>query len=157
MTRRDYSIRVGERLSHLIDTVRPTPKRRYRYREIAEGIADHPGAMSHSLIHRIAAGTLATPPAVDQLEALAGFFGVDISYFTDPRVAARVDDEIRAVTEFRDSPEYRVAQRLLQLNEDGRGVVETFITGVEANPAWMAQVSAYEAQDRRDRRRRRDD
>ena len=75
------------KLAYLIETVHPPDRGPYSYREIAAGIADHPGAMTAAHINQLVSGKQ-PHPRIHYVEALASFFGVPVTYFFDDHAAA---------------------------------------------------------------------
>ena len=62
MTAADQGRRsFADKLSYLIETVHPPDRGSYSYREIAAGIADHPGAMTAAHINQLAIGKQPRP------------------------------------------------------------------------------------------------
>src|SRR5690349_7335723 len=80
------------KLAYLIETVHPPDRGPFSYREIAAGIADHPGAMTAAAIHQLVSGKQ-PHPRIHYVEALASFFGVPVTYFFDEDTAARIEDQ----------------------------------------------------------------
>lgn len=136
---------IAAKLQHLYSTVHPPDRGPYSYREVAEGIAGHTGAMTAQYIGQLMSGKV-EHPKVHYLEALAEFYGVPASYFFDDDVASEIDNQISAVTSWRDTEAGEIAQRISDLSPEHR----TAVTGL------IDQLSTYERQDRgRGRRRRR--
>src|SRR6478672_10089603 len=77
------------KLAYLIETVHPPDRGPYSYREIAAGIADHPGALTAAHINQLVSGKQ-PQPRIHYVEALASFFGVPGTHFFDDDAAARI-------------------------------------------------------------------
>lgn len=136
---------IASKLRHLYDTVHPPDRGPYSYREVADAIAGHAGAMTAQYIGQLMSGKVAHPK-INYLEALAEFYGVPASYFFDDEVATEIDTQISAVTSWRDTEAGEIAQRISDLSPEHREAV----TGL------IDQLANYERQDRgRGRRRRR--
>lgn len=133
----------AEKLSHLIGTVHPTTRGPYSYREIEAGIKDHDGAMTAGFIQQLTVGRQPYP-RMHHIRALAEFFGVPTAYFFDDDITRQVDAEINKVLDWRNTEEGEIALRISALSPEHRHAVSAMID----------HLSAYEAQPR-DRRRRR--
>lgn len=134
---------IAEKLRHLYETVHPPDRGPYSYREVAEGIADHTGAMTAQYIGQLMSGKV-PHPKVHYLEALAEFYGVPPAYFFDDDVAGRVDDQLSQVTAWRDEQVREIAERFAELNSRDRSTVSNLIEN----------LNSYDAQPRSQRRRR---
>ena len=133
----------ADKLAYLIETVHPPDRGPYSYREIAAGIADHPGAMTAAHINQLVKGKQ-PHPRIHYVEALASFFGVPVHYFFDDDVTARIDDQIAQVSAWRDREARHIAERVVQLNPRDRNAVTSLIDSLRA----------YDEQPRTTRRRR---
>jgi len=131
----------ADKLSYLIETVHPPDRSSYSYREIAAGIADHPGAMTAAHINQLAIGKQ-PHPRIHHVEALASFFGVPVTYFFD--AAAHIADQITLITVWRDTEARRIAERVVELSPRDRNTVTNLID----------TLRAYDEQSRATRRRR---
>jgi hypothetical protein len=131
------------KLAYLIETVHPLDRGPYSYREIAAGIADHPGAMTAAAIHQLVSGKQ-PHPRIHYVEALASFFGVPVTYFFDKDAAARINDQITQLSAWRDTEARHIAERIVQLNPRDRNTVTNLIDSLRA----------YNEQPRTTRRRR---
>jgi len=131
----------ADKLSYLIKTVHPPDRGSYSYREIAAGIADHPGAMTAAHINQLTIGKQ-PHPRIHHVEALASFFGVPVTYFFDD--AAQIADQITLITVWRDTEARRIAERVVELSPRDRNTVTTLID----------TLRAYDEQSRATRRRR---
>ena len=144
MTAADQGRRsFADKLSYLIQTVRPADRGSYSYREIAAGIADHPGAMTAAHINQLAIGKQ-PHPHIHHVEALASFFGAPVTYFFDDDTAAQIADQIAQITVWRDTEARRIAERVVDLNPRDRNTVTNLIDCPRA----------YDEQARATRRRR---
>ena len=131
------------KLAYLIETVHPADRGPYSYREIAAGIADHPGAMTAAAIHQLVSGKQ-PHPRIHYVEALASFFGVPVTYFFDEDTAARIDNQISQVSAWRDTEARHIAERVVELSPRDRNTVTNLID----------TLRTYEEQPRSTRRRR---
>lgn len=131
------------KLAYLIETVHPPDRGPYSYREIAAGIAGHPGAMTAAAIHQLVSGKQ-PHPRIHYVEALASFFGVPVTYFFDEDSAARITDQIAQVSAWRDTEARHIAERVVELDPRDRHTVTTLID----------TLRTYNEQPRTTRRRR---
>ncbi|MGW3557693.1 Secondary metabolite protein [Streptomyces sp. NPDC000963] len=101
----------AELLDQLFRTVRPKGRDSYTYMEVSKGIRDTSGvAISASAIQQLRTGTNKNPK-METIRALAGFFGVEPSYFFDEGEAERQQAEIRVLAAMRDRGVRRIALR----------------------------------------------
>lgn len=133
----------ADKLTHLIETMHPPDRGPYSYREIEAGLAGHPGAMTAAYINQLALGKQ-PHPRIHYVQALASFFGVPVSYFVDDEVTDRIDEQIAAVSAWRDAQARDIAERVAALSARDRHAVTTLIDSLRA----------YDAQPRSRRRRR---
>jgi transcriptional regulator with XRE-family HTH domain len=131
------------KLACLIETVHPPDRGPYSYREIAAGIAGHPGAMTAAAIHQLVSGKQ-PHPRIHYVEALASFFGVPVTYFFDEDAAARITDQITQLSAWRDTEARHIAERVVELGPRDRHTVTNLID----------TLRAYDEQPRATRRRR---
>ena len=131
------------KLAYLIETVHPPDRGPYSYREIAAGIADHPGAMTAAHINQLVSGKQ-PHPRIHYVEALASFFGVPVTYFFDDDAAARINDQITKVSAWRDTEARHIAERVVELDPRDRNTVTNLIDSLRD----------YDQQPRTSRRRR---
>ena len=131
------------KLAYLIETVHPPDRGPYSYREIAAGIADHPGAMTAAHIHQLVGGKQ-PHPRIHHVEALASFFGVPVTYFFDEDAAARISDQITQLSAWRDTEARHIAERVAGLSPRDRNTITNLIESLRA----------YDEQPRTTRRRR---
>jgi transcriptional regulator with XRE-family HTH domain len=131
------------KLAYLIETVHPPDRGPYSYREIAAGIANHPGAMTAAHINQLVSGKQ-PHPRIHYVEALASFFGVPVTYFFDDDAAAQIADQITQLSAWRDTEARHIAERVVELNPRDRNTVTNLIDSMRA----------YDEQPRTTRRRR---
>ncbi|MEV6527118.1 helix-turn-helix domain-containing protein [Longispora sp. NPDC051575] len=95
---------VARRLDHLFQTVHPAGEKPYTYRGAAAKINELAGhnVISAPYLQQIRSGKRPSP-AHEKLAWIAAFFGVPVAYFSQDEVAKRVDQQLRAVTEWRDA------------------------------------------------------
>ncbi|MEU4422107.1 helix-turn-helix transcriptional regulator [Actinoplanes sp. NPDC024001] len=112
---------IRDRLNFLFETVRPVGKPRYSVREVAEAIKRDQGFdISAAYINYICTGERENP-GVQQIRALARFFGVPAAFLLDDgdqshvtreldqlRAAVEVTEKLRAADDAMDDPCVRV-------------------------------------------------
>jgi transcriptional regulator with XRE-family HTH domain len=110
--------RLAVRLTHLFDTVHPGNRGPYSPGEVAAAIAVDGGEISRAYIAYLRSGERDNP-TVQQMQALANFFGVPVAYFFDDTVARQVDAELEVVVALRDAGVQQLALRASGLSERG--------------------------------------
>lgn len=122
----------ADKLAYLIKTVHPENRGPYSYREIAAGIADHPGAMTAAHLSQLVSGKQ-PHPRVHYVEALASFFGVPVIYFFDDEFVARIsDDQMPRGGVWRDKQVWQIAERAVGLSPRDRHMVLNLIDRLRA-------------------------
>ena len=138
---------LADKLEHLFRVVHPADRGPYTYEEVAQAVRDRGGpTISAAYIWQLRQGRRDNP-TMKHLEALAGFFGVPVSYFFDEEQSRLVDEEIELLQAMRDAEVRDVALRTMQLSPEARRSVSAII----------AELGRFEDRaDRPARRRRRD-
>lgn len=110
---------LASRLDHLFATVHPKDRGPYTYKEAAEAINRAAGEkiISPNYLWQLRKGER-TEPSHNRLVAIAKFFGVDVSYFSDDEVAERTDDQLELVTALRDQGVRNLAVRASGLSTE---------------------------------------
>jgi len=121
----------GDKLAYLIETVHPPGRGPYSYREIAAGIADHPGAVTAAHINQLVKGKQ-PHPRIHHVEALASFFGVPVTYFFDEDTAAQVMAEYELVAAMRDSRIREICRHAPRLDQQGLIAITNLIKNLTA-------------------------
>ncbi|MFC9290977.1 helix-turn-helix domain-containing protein [Streptomyces sp. NPDC057052] len=93
---------LAERLNHLFETVHPRGRGPYSNEEVARAIREQGGDISKQYIAYLRKGERENP-RVHHLEALARFFGVQVSYFIDSESAERTKEMLAELAVWRDS------------------------------------------------------
>jgi transcriptional regulator with XRE-family HTH domain len=102
---------LAEKLNALIVRTWPDERRRPGMRNIAQQIAEASGgSLSGTYLWSLSTGK-ANNPTVQQVEALARFFGVAPSYFFDDAITEEIDADRQLVTMLRDRGILNVALR----------------------------------------------
>lgn len=107
---------LADRLNRLFELVHPPDRGPYLNNEVAAELAKRGGpTVSGTYIWQLRKGERDNPTK-RHLEALAGFFGVPVSYFFDDAAAQEVVGELELLRQMRDSGVQRVALRALGLS-----------------------------------------
>lgn len=102
---------LAEKLNSLIVRTWPDERRRPGMRNIAQQIAEASGgSLSGTYLWSLSTGK-ANNPTVQQVEALARFFGVAPSYFFDDAITDEIDADRQLVSMLRDRGILNVALR----------------------------------------------
>lgn len=129
-------------LTQLKATLHPRQRGPYTVAEIAAG-----AGLSQPYVVKLLRGERGSP-RYEAVQAFARFFGVPPDYFVDAALAARVNEEIATVIEWRDGDRdlggRQLAQRVMDLSPQDRQAVTEMVQ----------QLQDYQDQPR-DRRRRR--
>ncbi|MEV6302224.1 helix-turn-helix transcriptional regulator [Actinoplanes sp. NPDC051861] len=130
---------MRDRLNYLFETVRPAGKPRYSVREVAEAIKrDQDFDISAAYINYICTGERENP-GVQQVRALAQFFGVPAAFLLgegDPGQVARELDQLRAAVRIKE----RMQAADDAMNDPGVRVVALKARGL--SPSHLKLVSA---------------
>lgn len=130
---------LRDRLNYLFETVRPVGKPRYSVREVAESIRRDQGfEISAGYINYICTGERDNP-GVQQVRALAQFFGVPAAFLLgdgDPGQTADELDQLRAAVQVKEK--LRAADDAM--NDPGVRVVALKARGL--SPSHLKLVSA---------------
>ncbi|GGK82166.1 secretion protein EspR [Sphaerisporangium melleum] len=110
---------LAQRLDHLFRTVHPKGRKPYTLREAAKEINDETGrsVISAAYLSQLRTGEK-TNPSHERLAAIARFFGVDVTYFTDDEVAERTDNQLAVINAVRDNGVRRLALRASGLSPE---------------------------------------
>lgn len=127
MASKDQSGRTfAERLNHLFETVRPAGKGSYTYEQVSAGVAEAGYVISPAYVWQLRRGER-TNPTLYHIEGLAAFFGVPPSYFLDPAVEERVNNQLKLLASLRDAGVRNVALRAHGLSPKGLAALEAMI------------------------------
>lgn len=114
---------LAQKLNRLVATVHPAGRGPFTNEEIAAAIRREQGIdLTHSAISAWRRGTRDNP-SFRHLSALAKFFGVPITYFSDDAESARIDEQLDLVAAWRDSQVRAIAMRAGELSEQGRAAL----------------------------------
>jgi transcriptional regulator with XRE-family HTH domain len=132
------AVSLAEKLNHLFRTVRAPNGREYSLDQVANAIRDGGGpSVSASYLSLLRRGRRDNPTK-EHLAALAGFFGVAVTYFFDEPAAARFDAELDLLVGLRDPLVRRLAltaNGLSRLSLEGMCAIAEQVRRVERLPA----------------------
>lgn len=121
---------LADRLNHLFSRYTARSGQEYSNEHVAAAIADTGVTISQSYIWQLRKGKKDNP-TFKHLQALAGFFGVPVSYFFDDEVTDRVDQQLESLRDQRNrldeiasrSEAQLMAMRAGELSPDRRRLV----------------------------------
>ena len=87
---------LADKLNHLFARNTARSGQEYSNEQVAAAIADTGVTISQSYIWQLRKGKKDNP-TFKHLQALAGFFGVPVSYFFDDEVTDRVDEQLKSL------------------------------------------------------------
>jgi transcriptional regulator with XRE-family HTH domain len=108
---------LAKRLERLFATVHPPGRGPYSTREAAEAIneaADRP-LLSYNYLYQLRRGTKAEPGHT-RLAAIAKFFEVPVTYFSDDEAASEIDEQLELLAALRDQGVRHIAFRAAGLS-----------------------------------------
>lgn len=119
---------IARRLEHLLATVHPAGRGPYLLREVADGVNQAAGdqIVSVAYLSQLRLGQRKTP-SFRILQAIAQFFGVPASYFSDDLTAAQADQQLKFLQAMHDAGVRNVALRAAGLSEKSLAAVRALI------------------------------
>lgn len=123
---------IAERLDRLFAEVHPLG-RPYTLKEAVAGINDKAGEplVSVQYLSQLRKGDRRRP-SLEVLQAIAAWFGVRVTYFTDDDVARRTDEELRTLALMRDTGVRSVAFRAAGISQQSLDMVRTLLEKIRA-------------------------
>jgi transcriptional regulator with XRE-family HTH domain len=129
----------ADRLNYLIDQyVKHSPEHAHRYpkwpsfEQLAREISERSGrSISHGYLHQLCRGQRDNP-TLHHVEALAAFFGVPVTFFTDAGMTAQVIAEYELVTALRDSRIREICLHAPRLDQQGLMAITNLIKNLTA-------------------------
>jgi transcriptional regulator with XRE-family HTH domain len=108
---------LARRLQHLFATVHPPDRGPYTLKEAVAAINEAAGKqlISYNYLYQLHRGTK-SEVGHSRLAAIARFFGVPVSYFSDDQTAARADEQLELLAALRDAGVQHVAFRAAGLS-----------------------------------------
>jgi len=118
---------IAGRLDRLFESVRPLG-RAYTLREVVEGINQQAGhsLLSVQYLSQLRNGDR-SKPSYDLLTAIARFFGVPVTYFSDDDVFQRTEEELRVLALMQDSGVRNLAFRAAGISEQSLELVTALV------------------------------
>jgi ESX-1-secreted protein regulator len=147
---------LAEKIDRLFKAVHPAGRREYSYEEVSRGIrARGITTMSDSLLWELRTGKKDNPK-MRQIEALADFFGVPVTYFFDTADSAQLYEQIESLPIALDSDVRRIALRAADLSPESRAVIGEMIEQARKIEAMHSGRRGAEPHDTADRRQHRE-
>lgn len=118
MTQNSVAPTLADKLDRLFKVVRPPGlEREYTFKEVSAALAQRGGpATTPNYLYLLRSGRRDNP-GKKLLEALAAFFGTNVSYFYDTTAwSQQLDDEMRLLAALRDGSIRQLALRSLDLS-----------------------------------------
>jgi transcriptional regulator with XRE-family HTH domain len=125
---------IAKRLDHLITTLHEPGRRPYSLREIARGINEAAGEqlISVQYLSALRRGNRAVP-SFRILQAIADWFHIDVSYFSDDLSASRVDSQSEVFQALQDADVRAVALRASGLSAATLAAVKALMEDARKN------------------------
>ena len=121
---------LADKLERLFRSVHPAGRGEYTYREVADAIRQAGGpSISPTYLWQLRTGRRLNP-SMRQIEAIARFFGVPVTYFSNDEAAARIDAELDFVAALRDVSVRQIALRAAGLSPQGLAAVAEIVEQV---------------------------
>jgi transcriptional regulator with XRE-family HTH domain len=120
---------VAARLDHLFRTVHPPGRGEYTLQEVVDGMAKLGHKISLTYLWKLRNGQ-SDNPSTNALRGLGAFFGVPPSYFIDPDVQERIDEQLQLLVAMQDAGLESIALRSRGLSSDGLQAVRDMIEHV---------------------------
>lgn len=126
---------LASKIDLVFRTVRHPDGREYSLREVAEGVERQSGGrvtVTHAYLSQLRRG-VRDNPTLQQLEALAGFFGVDPACLLagvphgEGDYGPRIRAELELVRQLRETGALQLAQRAAGLDSDGVKAIELMV------------------------------
>lgn len=132
---------LAEKIDRLFRTVHPADRGEFTYREVEDGIraimaerGEQDVSLSASYICQLRKGRRINP-RLRQVEALAAFFKIPVTYFVGtPGEVEAIDAQMSLVRALRDHEVRDIALRLTSLNTAGVRAVADMVTSLQAVP-----------------------
>lgn len=131
---------LADKIERLFATMHPASRGPYSLQEVSDSIREQYGvSISVNQLWELRRGKK-TNPRKDQLEALARFFRVPITYFFDDKgISDEIDAELELLGAMRDAGVKNIALRATELTPEGRRIIAAMIEEmrrlqVEAQP-----------------------
>ncbi|MBV8786958.1 MAG: transcriptional regulator [Mycobacterium sp.] len=113
------STTFSARLNRLFDTVYPPGRGPHTSAEVIAALKAEGITMSAPYLSQLRSGNR-TNPSSATMAALANFFRIKSSYFTDDEYYEKLDKELAFVSTLRDDGVRRIAMRVSELSPEGQ-------------------------------------
>jgi transcriptional regulator with XRE-family HTH domain len=113
------STTFSARLNRLFDTVYPPGRGPHTSAEVIAALKAEGITMSAPYLSQLRSGNR-TNPSSATMAALANFFRIKSSYFTDDEYYEKLDKELALVSTLRDDGVRRIAMRVSELSPEGQ-------------------------------------
>lgn len=120
---------LKDRINALFDTFYAPGERPPSLDLVVQEITARGGSMSVGYLSELRTGK-ATNPRLDHLKALADYFGVPLSYFTDDDASREIAEEMRLLRALRDTQVRSLALRASYLDDETRAALAAIINNM---------------------------
>lgn len=124
---------LAARINALFDTFYAPGEQPPSLRLVVDEITARGGAISVGYLSELRTGK-STNPRLDQLKALADYFGVPLSYFTDDEQSREIAEEMRLLRALRDNEIRSLALRASYLDAETRAALTAILNTMGAPP-----------------------
>jgi len=120
---------LAEKLQYLFSHHNPRGQTPPSLEYVSEQISSQGGTkVSVGMLSELRSGKL-TNPTIDKLSAIARFFGVDTSYFTDDRRTEEINAQLRLLNAIENAQVRRIALKAGTMTPDALDALATLIEG----------------------------
>lgn len=120
---------LKDRINALFETFYAPGERPPSIDYVVQEITARGGSMSVGYLSELRTGK-ATNPRLDHLKALADYFGVPLSYFTDDAASREIAEEMRLLRALRDNDVRSLALRASYLDDETRTALAAIINNM---------------------------
>ncbi len=124
---------LADRINALFDTFYAPGERPPSLDQVVQEIQARGGSISVGYLSELRTGK-ATNPRLDHLKALADYFGVPLSYFTDDGESRQIAEEMRLLRALRDNDVRSLALRASYMDQQTRAALSAIIGTIAAEP-----------------------
>lgn len=117
---------LADRINALFETFYAPGERPPSLDLVVQEVQERGGSISVGYLSELRTGK-ATNPRIDHLKALADYFGVPLSYFTDDEHSRQIAEEMRLLRALRDNDVRSLALRASYLDGETRAALSAII------------------------------
>ncbi len=117
---------LADRINALFETFRAPGERPPSLDLVVQEVQARGGSISVGYLSELRTGR-ATNPRIDHLKAIADYFGVPLSYFTDDEHSRQIAEEMRLLRALRDNDVRSLALRVATLDGETRAALSAII------------------------------